>query len=273
MSFLPVFERDPFLGLNPYPWDSPLGRHWHEIAASTLMYFILQSLLSTYTPIYVGKPYLDLNRKTRINFDIHVVSMVQCILSCAMIIPMWGQSHWQNRTEDPVSSILGTTDYGNLVASLTIGYFIWDTYVCLRYFLLFGFGFLFHGIAALYVFVLCLWWPFCQPWIPGFLIFEASTPFVNINWFASRLPKGTISGTVTVINGILLMLTFFLVRIIWGFYSVALVATDMWKTWSYHAWWIPSSVLAINVFLDVLNVFWFTRMIQIAKKQARAKRD
>lgn len=273
MSFLPVFTSDPFLALNPYPWDSPLGRHWHEVAALTAVYFVLQGLSSAYCPVVVGKPYLELNRKTRINFDIHVVSMVQCVLSCLIILPMWGHSHWQNRAEDSMLSVLGTTDYGNLVASLTVGYFVWDTYVCIKYYLLFGAGFLFHGVAALYVFSLCLWWPFCQPWIPGFLLFEASTPFVNINWFASRLPKGTVNSKVVVINGILLMVTFFLVRIVWGFYSLALVATDMWKQFSDHPWWIPSSVLAINLLLDALNVFWFTRMVQIAKKQARVKKE
>lgn len=124
---------------------------------------------------------------------------------------------------------------------------MWDLFVCIRYFKLFGFSFLFHGAAALYVFV-CSLRPYCLPWAPAFLLFELSTPFVNVNWFATRLPAGTISDTVVMINGLLLLATFFFVRIIWGFYAAGLVAYDMYRVFDKAPIFLPLSILALKRF-------------------------
>lgn len=214
----------------------------------------------------VGKAYTDLDRKTKINFDIHMVSMVQCVVSVVLLV-LGSNNYWfRNRLVDPEGSIFGYTPYLGFVAAITIGYFVWDLFVCIRYFKLFGFSFLFHGAAALYVFV-CSLRPYCLPWAPAFLLFELSTPFVNVNWFATRLPAGTISDTVVMINGLLLLATFFFVRIIWGFYAAGLVAYDMYRVFDQAPIFLPLSILALNVSLDSLNVVWFLKMFRIAKKK------
>jgi hypothetical protein len=278
MSFItqhfPVFEKDPFLQFRPFPAEptSLVLKHWHEIFVSFVFYTAIQIASGPLSRKYLGTKYTSLSKKTRINFDIHVVSMVQCVISIGMLIPMWNHSHWANRSEDPVSSVLGYTPYGGLVAGLTVGYFLWDVVVCLKYFSLFGFGFLFHGCAALFVFSTCFY-SYAMPWIPAFLLFELSTPFVNINWFASRLPAGTLSNRTVAINGIMLLLTFFSVRIVWGFYSATLVATDMLACWSMAPIVLPVTILLLNVNLDILNCFWFYKMLLIAKKQIMSKKS
>ncbi|ABN65728.2 predicted protein [Scheffersomyces stipitis CBS 6054] len=271
-SHFPVFTEDPFLSLRPFP-EHPtnfLEEHWHEVLASFLFYFTAQLLSAPFSTAYFGKTYTQLPHKTKVNFDIHVVSMVQCVISIGILIPMWNHSHWQNRVEDPFSSILGASNYGGFVAALTIGYFLWDLYVCVRWYSLFGLGFLFHGFAAFYVFS-CSLIPYCQPWIPAFLLFELSTPFVNINWFASRLPAGTFNDTFVIVNGLGLLITFFSVRIAWGFYAAFMVATDMFAVFGKTHWFLPVTILGLNLMLDSLNVFWFYKMVMIAKKKIFGK--
>ncbi|ODV67673.1 DUF887-domain-containing protein [Hyphopichia burtonii NRRL Y-1933] len=269
-SFLPVFEQDHLLPYRPFPAEvngNLFLAHWHEMVLSFILYRGIQFGSSVISPKLLGKTYTGLTLKTRVNFDIHVVSMVQCIFSILIILPMWNHESWQNRVEDPYLSIYHYTPYGGFVAAVTIGYFIWDMVVCLQYYRMFGLGFLFHAFAALYVFGTCLI-PYCMPWIPAFLLFELSTPFVNINWFALRLPAGTISDTATLINGLFLLASFFLVRIVWGFYAVAVVAIDMYKTLNQTNILIPAFILSLNGLLDILNVFWFYKMVMIAKKKA-----
>lgn len=265
---LPVFTLDPLAWARPFPAEpqSHFAAHWHEIALSTVFYFFLQALLPRVGRAMFGKLYTGLNTKTRLNFDIHMVLMVQCILLILLIVPAWGHPHFQNRAADPYNSVFGYNPYGAFVASVTIGYFVWDLVVCLRYMSLFGVGFLVHAFAALFVFV-CSLRPYCLLWVPAFLIFELSTPFVNINWFASRLPAGTFSDTLVTVNGLLLIVVFFTVRIVWGFYAVALVAIDMWRVLDQDLVVYPVCVLLLNVALDVLNVYWFTKMLAIAKKK------
>lgn len=273
LSFLPVFENDIFLQFRPFPAEPTnyFSAHWHEIFMSYVLYQLIQVISPVVLKRVFGTTYTTLAPKTKVNFDIHVVSMVQCIVSLLILLPMWNHEAWQNRAEDPYTSILGYTPYGGFVAAVTIGYFVWDVVVCLMHFQLFGFGFLFHAFAALYVFSCCLS-PFCLPWIPGFLLFELSTPFVNVNWFASRLPSGTFSDRTILINGLFLLLTFFVVRIIWGFYAVAVVAVDMWHTLQHVNILLPITILTLNFSLDVLNVFWFYKMILIAKKKAKGSK-
>ncbi|ODV77358.1 DUF887-domain-containing protein [Suhomyces tanzawaensis NRRL Y-17324] len=266
----PVFYNDPFLKYRPFPAEETGNNfidHWHEIAATFLFYTAIQYGSQPFSRYYFGDTYKSLKPKTKINFDIHVVSMVQCFISILLLLPMWNSSLW---SESASSSVHGLSPYGSLVAAVTCGYFAWDVYVCLRYYSLFGFGFLFHGVAALYVFCLCLI-PFCQPWIPAFLLFELSTPFVNINWFSTRLPAGTFSDRTILINGVLLLITFFSVRLVWGIYAVIQVALDFYRIWGHVSPFLVISILSINVSLDILNVFWFYKMLMIAKKKITGK--
>lgn len=269
LLILPTLYEDPFLSLRPFPANDTGNHfidHWHEIAVMVVFYTIIQGISPWINSKLFGVHYTSLNKKNKINFDIHTVSMVQCVISLVTLALMWNNKYYLNRVEDPYGSVTGYFPYAGLVASCATGYFIWDVYVCLKYYLMFGFGFLFHGVAALYVFGGTLI-PFCMPWISSFLAFEALTPFVNINWYASRLPAGVISEKVVVVNGLLLIFSFFSVRILWGFYAVSLVATDLYRTWGATNPILPVMLLSINVCLDCLNVFWFYKMIMIAKKK------
>lgn len=273
MSILPLFLNDPLLEYRPFPAvpSNYFLAHWHEAAASAAFYTIMQLLSGPVSSCLFGKAYTSLPRKTRINFDIHIVSMVQCVISIAILIPHWNNPGFVNRVTDPAQSISGYTPYGGMVAAITLGYFVWDVVVCIKYYSLFGLGFLLHGLAAFYVFGAALY-PFCQPWALAFLLFELSTPFVNINWFASKLPAGTISDKVYVVNGLILLVVFFTVRILWGFYAVGMVATDIYYSWGNYPAIFPISVLGLNFMLDVLNLFWFYKMLRIAAKKAGGKK-
>lgn len=271
LSQLPVWEADPFLALRPFPTQATNNfmAHWHEIVGAFVAYVLVQRYSRPWARKYFGSAYTELLPRTQLNFDIHLVSMFQCILSILMCGPMWNHPFRLNHAIEPHNAIFGYTPYAGLVAAVTIGYFVWDIYVCIRYFLLFGWGFLFHGVAAGYVFV-CALGGFCMPWMPAFLLFELSTPFVNINWFASHLPEGTISNAVVMINGLLLLVVFFFVRLVWGVYAVWVVAHDMVAVGLELDLLLPLLILPLNIMLNALNVFWFYKMVKIAKRKAGA---
>ncbi|KAI5967457.1 hypothetical protein KGF57_000400 [Candida theae] len=217
-----------------------------------------------------GTRYTGLPRKTRIDFDVHVTSMVQCAVSAVLMFYHFNNPHWQNRLNDPVNSLLGFTPFGGMVISVTAGYFVWDLLVCLTHFDLFGIGFSFHAIAAMYAFC-CGFVPYCQPWAAAFLSFELSTPFVNMNWFASRMPAGTFSDKFVMINGLLLIVVFFFVRIVWGIYAVVQLTHDMRASLDQVSIFTPAAILAMNFALNSLNVFWFYKMVRIAIKKIRGQ--
>lgn len=270
--YLPTVILDPFDKLRPFPSDPKniFQSHWHELVLSALFYYIVQSLSGPVCSFFLGSRYTSLPRKTRIDFDVHITSMVQCAVSAVLMFYHFNNPHWQNRLNDPVNSLLGSTPFGSMVISVTAGYFVWDLLMCLKYFDLFGIGFLLHAIAAMYAFC-CGFVPYCQPWAAAFLSFELSTPFVNMNWFASRMPEGTFSDKFVVINGLLLIVVFFVVRIVWGLYAVVQLAKDM--TWSLDqvSIFAPATILAMNFALNTLNIFWFYKMVRIATKKVKGQ--
>lgn len=256
---------DIFLDYRPFISDPKnyYEAHYHEIVASVIFYQVLYLVSPAISQGLFGDNYASLSKKGKKNFDIHIVSMVQCLISIAVIIPLYGNEHL---AQDPVFHYL---PYAGFVSAITIGYFIWDLYICLRFFKMFGLGFLVHAFASLFVFSQTLR-PFCLAWVAGFLSFELSTPFVNVNWFISKLPAGTIPFYVQAINGLLLMITFFIVRIIWGFYAIYKVSGQLYSAKDQLPLWLPLSIVGLNIALDALNVYWFKKMVSIAAKKLSA---
>ncbi|GMG22017.1 unnamed protein product [Ambrosiozyma monospora] len=259
-------DSDPFLKYRPFYEQTQSSNiflnHWHEVAASALFYLALMLVAPTINTFMFGENYTKITKKKlKINFDIHVVAMVQSVTSVILCIPMFFHPMLK---ENPV---MGTYDFAAFVAAFTSGYFIWDLfYCCVLYFDLFGFQFLFHAVAALVVF-LSTFYPFCAPIIPFFLIFELSTPFVNANWFFSKLPAGAVHDKLFVINGLLLISTFFFSRILWGLYAAVKVFVMCWKVKDEVPKIMIGYIFSLNVGLDILNIFWFSKMIRIAFKK------
>lgn len=246
--------------------------HYHEIIYSFVFYCALMVVSPPVCRKLFGDNYLKLNKKGRINFDIHIVSSVQCLLSIVLCVPLF------------LDKTFGATSYGQLfgsdfnhtlVAAVTVGYFIWDFLVCIVYFDLFGVSFLLHAVTALTVFSITFI-PFFQYWIPRFLIFELSTPFVNVNWFINKLPAGTVPTKYSVANGICLLVVFFVVRILWGFlalYRILALLVEHWPALTSLLRIVAIVVLMFNFTLDTLNVFWFKKMFGIAAKMARKSKQ
>lgn len=138
--------------------------------------------------------------------------------------------------------------------------------------------------------------PFLYYYAPVFLLYELSSPFLNIHWFCDKL---NLTGSVyQAVNGAFLTATFFCCRIIWGNYSSYLVFHDVYRAITqgyttpkyymdkfaefphhgdlshpqgqttafmevrYLPLWLGASYLASNITLNLLNFFWFSKMVQ-----------
>lgn len=236
--------------------------HIEEVILSALFYQFVY-IVSSYVSPHVCQGYRTLSRRTQVNFDIHVASQVQAILIVALSYPLFSDAVLQ------ADRVYGYTPYAGFVTAMAMGYFIWDVYVCVRFYSMFGFGFALHGFAAAFVFLQSMR-PLLIPYSPHFLLFEASTPFLNVNWFASHLPEGTIPFWIQKINGLFLLATFFSIRIIWGFYQASNIVKDLFFGYAafdrVHPLWSAIGVCAANLSLDVLNIYWFYKMLRLAKR-------
>jgi len=288
--------RDPF-PLPPISWLSQLVKpladrlnlptlplHVHEVALSAILYSFIFWPVSPFLSNWLApKYYSGLSRKKKLNWDAHVVSMVQsCLINAVALWVIWadeerGQMDWEER-------IWGYTGACAMVQALAAGYFVWDLFVTGLNLDVFGIGTLAHAIAALLVYTLGFR-PLVNYYSSIFILWELSTPFLNIHWF---MDKVNMTGTrAQLYNGILLLFTFFTSRLLFGTYQSYCVFADFWRavgaspspanvdsaTMIYVndttavPLWAVLSYLASNLTLNFLNFYWFFKMIHAVRKR------
>jgi hypothetical protein len=240
-----------------------LPLHAHEVLFAILLYSFVMGVFSPFiSRILVPKTYNGFDRRTRISWDIHVVSFVQALivngLSFYLIFYDEERKAWRGDGADGGNwekRIWGYTGFTGFTQSMALGYFCWDLYMCLRYLKIFGWGMVVHAVASagmfslgfVSVFPLVMRYlfhcrdevplmtradsisqrPFIHFWCPVFLLHELSTPFLNIHWFCDKLD---LTGSVyQAVNGVFLMATFFGCRLVWGTYGSIGVGRDVYR--------------------------------------------
>ncbi|KAL4736758.1 TLC domain-containing protein [Aspergillus similis] len=210
-----------------------LTDHSHEVIAAFIGYLFIHYVLSPWlSPKLFPRHYPYLNKRTKLNWDVHVVSLVQS--SFINAVALWVLFADEERKSMTIGErVFGYTGSCALISSLAVGYFIYDLIVSTLYVKMFGIGMLFHAVSALWVFSFGFR-PFVNFYAPVFILYELSSPFLNIHWF---LDKVNMTGSkLQWYNGMALLVVFFCCRLIWGTWQSALVYMDMFaalrQTWS-----------------------------------------
>lgn len=235
--------------------------------------------------------YPKFNARAKLNWDVHIVSFVQSTLINTLALwVMWkdeerGAMDWEEK-------VWGYTGASGLVQGFAGGYFLWDLFVTLANVNIFGAGMLAHAVSALFVFSLGFR-PFLNFYGPTFILYELSSPFLNIHWFCDKL---NLTGSkIQLYNGIMLLFTFFSCRLVWGSYQSIRVFTDIFHAMQHGGSvtnsratpntgeaksevmrfadnrvvpvWLAFSYLGANIVLNSLNWFWFAKMIETVRKR------
>ncbi|GES60762.1 DUF887-domain-containing protein [Aspergillus terreus] len=226
------------------------SEHIHEILLAFVGYQLIHYVVSPWlSPRLFPQHYPNLNRRTKLNWDVHVVSLVQSTTINALAL--WVLFTDQERKSMSIGErVYGYTGSCGMISGLAAGYFIYDLIVSTIYLRIFGIGMLFHAISALWVFSFGFR-PFVNFYSPTFILYELSSPFLNIHWF---LDKINMTGSkLQWYNGMMLLFVFFSCRLVWGTWQSALVYRDMWhalrQTWSSH-----SLVEPVNISTQVFQV-------------------
>ncbi|KAK1769896.1 TLC domain-containing protein [Phialemonium atrogriseum] len=291
----------PALSKAVQPWADRYGLptlslHIHEVIVFTLFYTFIQMVISPVLSTWLFPSHYPRNsRGKKANWDAHVVSLVQSVLINGMALWVMfvdderNQMDWQQR-------IWGYTGAAGLVQAMATGYFVWDLIMTVSYLDVFGLGLLAHASSALAVYSLGFK-PFLNYYGCTFILYELSTPFLNIHWFFDKL--NMTGSKAQLYNGITLLATFFSCRLVWGTIQSAFVWRDMWRAVhtapdaGYAAAaalnstladpdenmmafatdagpipvWLAGVYIASNITLNTLNWHWFFKMITAVKKR------
>lgn len=175
--------------------------------------------------------------------------------------------HWYD-TSNRKDTVYGFSAFAGDVYATACGYFLWDAIISTYFVKWFGFGFVFHGIASLQIFLFS-YAPFLQSFGPAFLFFEASTPFLNIHWYLDKF--GMTGSRLQIANGLVLLATFFFVRGLWGWYMAYDVFSTLYRRRDEVSWALSGIYFFSNMSLNMLNIYWFAKMIEALQKRTKGK--
>ncbi|PVV04878.1 hypothetical protein BB560_000620 [Smittium megazygosporum] len=216
------------------------------------VFFILTDKVSRiFQPLLTRTPSKSLSHRAKVNWGSHVVSQIHaCTLVYSVIVLMRSGSF-----VDPINDF--TPEFFSL-ANFSTGFFIYDLYCCVTEFAIFGTLFFIHSIFALAGLSL-VYRPMFSYFIMAGFTFEASTIFLNGVWFCDKL--GYSNSIVQLFNGIGLVISFFGVRIVYGYIAFYRVLKLLFANSSTLPPFVfYSSVCIIFVSLS-LNTFWFYKII------------
>ncbi|KAK4692860.1 hypothetical protein P7C71_g4427, partial [Lecanoromycetidae sp. Uapishka_2] len=246
-----------------------LPLHVHEILPAFGIYTFLYKYVSP--PIsrrLFPETYASLSRKTRVNWDVHAVSLFQsCFINVAALSVIYlDKERWKMGPRERVWGYTGAT---GMVQGLSAGYFLWDLMMSAKDMDLYGPGALVHAASSLAV-TLLGFRPFCNYYGLNFILYELSTPFLNIHWLMDKL---RLTGSrAQLVNGIMLIATFGCSRLLWGTYQSVRMYQDIWTAFNTPGGlpvppWLATAYVVSNTTLSVLNVYWFGRMITTLRKR------
>lgn len=155
---------DPF-PIAPIPWLSnavqpfadwagftTLPLHIHEVLGSFLGYTFINIVFAPWiSNILFPVQYNKLSKERKINWDVHVVSLVQS--TSINILALWVMFADEERWNmDWRERIWGYTGAAGMIQGLATGYFLWDLMITVQHVKVFGYGMLAHALSALLVF-------------------------------------------------------------------------------------------------------------------------
>ncbi|PVH92215.1 DUF887-domain-containing protein [Periconia macrospinosa] len=264
-----------------------LPLHAHEVLFAFALYYGIHQWFAPFiSNLLIPRTYASFSTKTRLSWNVHIVSLTQSTLICALAL--WVMHKDGVRKDmDWTERVYGYTGAGGLVQAFAGGYFVWDLVITLQHLSVFGLGMLAHAVSALFVFSLGFR-PFVNFYAPTFILYELSSPFLNVHWFCDKL--NMTGSNLQLYNGILLLCTFAGCRLIWGSYQSVRVFYDIYRavtagdsvltskvadpsgTMQFASGqtvplWLAGCYLASNITLNSLNWFWFGKMIETIRKR------
>ncbi|KAI9672903.1 MAG: hypothetical protein M1829_004453 [Trizodia sp. TS-e1964] len=287
-----------------------LPLHIHEVLLAFAFYHCINKYFAPLLSRAIFPTiYTNLAPKTRINWDVHVVSLVQS--SLINVLALWvmfaDEERWAMDQRERVWAYTGAS---GMIQGFAAGYFLWDLMVSIQNVHIFGWGLLAHAISALIVFSFGFR-PFLNFYGPTFILYELSSPFLNFHWFFDKL--NMTGSRPQLYNGIALLATFFCCRLVWGSYQSVRVYQDVWAAIQSPTaannsirlepeilsnistvsatksealgemmrfagseivpTWLAITYLVTNVLLNTLNFYWFGKMIETVRKRFQPPKD
>ncbi|OSD08343.1 DUF887-domain-containing protein [Trametes coccinea BRFM310] len=226
----------------------------YAFALFTSVHLVISPYLSArIAPISYGK----LRSKRAINqWNIQVVSLFHVFIVLPLALSCFSSETLK------ADKLWGWDERVGRTVAVACGYFLWDALDALINFD--DLGFLIHGVSCLTLYMMTFR-PFLGYYAPRFLTWELSTIFLNIHRFLDK--TGYTGSFAQWVNGVILLSTFFSVRIVYGWYLTIDFMHSLYAVRHELSLVYLLAFAAGNLTLNGLNAIWFYKMIYAIRKR------
>jgi len=209
--------------------------------------------------VWKNKHYLKLSEYKRKDWNSRIIAFVHaiCISSfCVSLIYLYGFPWDKNENQYNDKEI----DLYYKAISISIGYFMWDIIYSISDYEKGGIAFIIHGVCAFLIYVFTFKNHVLGHYAILYLNYEISTIFLNIYWILDKLE---LTGSIfQLVNALLLLITFFSVRIVFGNITIIKLLYDIIFERSLCPIYL-SLYFFINIIpMQLLNFIWFYKMLK-----------
>ncbi|PSN65642.1 hypothetical protein BS50DRAFT_496235 [Corynespora cassiicola Philippines] len=255
-----------------------LSYHLHEFLATLFLYQFIYAYLGPRISNYLApKTYGNLQGRSKLDWNIHVVSMTQAtiISLLAQYVVLFDE---ERKQMNAMERAYGYTNLSAKALAVADGYFVWHFFMMVVHYKVYGFPMLAHAWACNFVMI--------QGFRPAFLtygvasfLYEWSNIPLNIHRALGKLNMQ--SSRLYVVNGISLFVVFFCCRIIWGTYLTWAFWQDLWFTYSHEpppgaeklpTWLLVGHAISAGT-LQTLNFVWFFMISRIMLSRFVSKNE
>ncbi|KAG8885564.1 hypothetical protein FRB97_000472 [Tulasnella sp. 331] len=217
---------------------------------SLLCFIFSQCLAPLVAKQLVPDVYNSLSRNNRYAWTVKSVSFIHSTLVAPWALYLTIQSS-PMVCEDRV---FGWDPRVGTLVSVSAAYFVWDTLEAI----LSGndVAFVLHGAACSFIYI-SGYRPFAVYFGPRALIWELSTPFLNMHWFFDKV--GMTGSIWQLVNGLVLVTVFFCVRLVFGM----VVSVQFFQTMYVKRHEAPTSLVAFYFIANLIlyGLSWFCMVL------------
>ena len=219
---------------------------------SVIDFAVLFFMIQKGTPFVMkfSKTYKNMNQGSRIQFNNRVVSTIHSVLAFVHSLT----SIYTNKIQ-PYSKITDISDYAMYSMEFSTGYFLWDLFASLEEQ---DTSYLLHAIACLGVFSTGCIDPSITMFIIPFLMYECSTPFINIRWFLLKFKY--LQRYIASLEKLIFIL-FFVSRIGIGLPIQYKILNIYYSHFEAFPTIKGLGIMFSNIALGGLNVYWCGKMV------------
>lgn len=199
-----------------------------------------------------NKRYKSLSKKNKLQLENRVVSTFHSIFAPIHTVKALCYEGFSNSVQP-----MEVSSYTKYSMHFSLGYFLWDLVASIKE------GdpsFIIHAIACLGVFIMGLLDPSITIVVLSFLLYEVSTPFVNIRWFLLKYDAKRFKTWISRLEKIIFCL-FTGVRIVMGLPVQLYFLHKFWNSFTQTPTVSNAVMIMGNAGLGGLNVFWAGKMI------------